>query len=300
MSIQDKFNLELLNIPAPGNGCHPALLKVANYGILAKIEPAQLHQLIRQSIPEGGRQVPDKEIQDAIRKAQTDIKPDASGQYRYAVATRPKPVILPRMAQALIDRAAGITELDLWEASPVRLTDDPVDDWKLIVAYMFEPFDYIFTGSKFDTAVYRACDVLMRDEPTELIGLNPFNEGGKRQDADVKAYRYCLAEFDELSIDDQIRFWAAVPLPVAALIFSGNKSIHCWIKIDGVSDLGGWEKTVKNALYQQRLKPLGLDTACSNTSRMSRMPSFRRDNGNMQKLLYLDPSPKNEPIIKNL
>ncbi len=299
MSIIDKFNLELLSIPAPGGaGCHCALLKVANLGIMAKIEPAQLHQLIRQAIPQGGRVVSDKEIQDAIKKAMLDIKPDACGQYKFNILSKPQAVIKPEMAQRLIDKAAGITELDLWEASPVRLLDDPADDWKLLVAYMFDVTDYIFVGGKYDTAVYRACDVLKRDAPAELIGLNPFTQGGKRCDADVKEYRYCLAEFDQIPIDDQIRFWAAVKLPISAIIHSGNKSLHVWIRLDGVNTLEDWQRIVKGELYQKRLAPLGLDCACSNPSRMSRMPSYTRDNGRLQRLLYLDTKPDCTPIIE--
>ncbi len=298
-SIIDKFNFELQNIPAPGNGCHPALLRIANLGVLSRIEPEQLHQLIRAAIPAGSRPVSDREINDAIRKAQADIKPDTCGQYRFQVAPRPQPVIKPQMAQVLIDKAAGIDEADLWEASPVRLLDDPADDWKLIVAYMFDVTDYIFVGSRYDTAIYRASDVLKWNEPPELIGLNPFRQGGKRCDADVSRFQYCLCEFDQIPIDEQLRFWAAVKLPIAAIIHSGNKSLHVWIKLAGVNSLADWNKTVKIDLYQRRLAPLGVDGACSNPSRMSRMPSFRRrDNGNLQRLLYLDTKPDCRPIIE--
>ena len=52
-----------------------------------------------------------------------------------------------------------------------------------------------------------------------------------RGDGNVKTFRHCLVEFDNLTREDQIRFWSAAKLPVLALIDSGGKSIHAWLDV---------------------------------------------------------------------
>jgi hypothetical protein len=300
--FQDRYKTALSSIPAPGAGCHTALLSVANYGILGGVEPATIHKDIRQSIPQGGRFVPDKEIEAAIKKATADIelRSDGSGtQYRFTITTPPKPqaVILPDYTQRLIDKAAGIGEVDLWELSPVRLTDDPAEDWRLFIRAIFSPTDYIFIGSLYDTHLRQAMDVLSDKRPEgQYICPNTFYEGTKRQDSDILAFRYCIVEFDDIPLDSQLKFWAAIPLPVAALIYSGGKSIHALIKLQDVNSIEDWQKVVKSELFQKRLNPLGVDTATSNPSRTTRTPSVPRGD-TWQRLLYLNPRPTGKAIL---
>ena len=119
-----------------------------------------------------------------------------------------------------------------------------------------------------------------------------------RGDGNVAAYRYCMAEFDNLNREDQIRFWSAVKLPIVALIDSGGKSLHAWLqvsKIATVTTLEQWQSEIKHHLYDRLLTPLGIDKACSNPARLSRMPGhFRAEKGNFQRLLWL--SPEGRPL----
>lgn len=300
--FQTRYNQALNAIPAPGGaGCHTHLLKVANYGILSGIEPEQLHRDIRQSIPQGSRFVPDKEIHEAIKKAASDIeiKSDYRGSYKFniCIPEKPKQIILADYTQKLIDRAADVDEVDLWELSPCRLLDDPAGDWRLLIEMLFNPDDYIFIGSLYDTDLRAAEAVLMNKEPAgQYICPNPFNPQGKRQDSDVVEFRYCIVEFDNIPLDQQLKFWAMIPLPVAALIFTGNKSIHALLKLSGINSLEDWQQVVKNELYTKRLAPLGVDTACGNPSRTTRTPSVPRGD-NYQRLLYLNPEPNGKAII---
>jgi len=69
------YKKRLESIPAPGgNGCHSAILGVANYGVMAGLTPEQIYSDIRRAIPHGRRNVPDREIQSAILKAFSDQK----------------------------------------------------------------------------------------------------------------------------------------------------------------------------------------------------------------------------------
>jgi len=89
-----------------------------------------------------------------------------------------------------------------------------------------------------------------------------------------------VAEFENLSRADQLAFWAGAQLPIAALIDSGGKSIHAWIKIPDVYTPEQWRLIVKETLYRKIL----VDPACSNPARLSRFPGhLRAEKGNWQK-----------------
>ena len=73
------------------------------------------------------------------------------------------------------------------------------------------------------------------------------------------------------------------------MIYSGGKSIHAWLKCEGVNTAEEWETQVKHGLFPV-LAALGVDKACSNPPRMSRLPGmFRADTGKWQRLLLLAP-----------
>ena len=60
-------------------------------------------------------------------------------------------------------------------------------------------------------------------------------------------------------------FWGATrnELPVVAIIDSGNKSLHAWIRVPDVHALEEWKIKIEQKLFEQCLKPLGIDTACT-------------------------------------
>jgi hypothetical protein len=112
-----------------------------------------------------------------------------------------------------------------------------------------------------------------------------------RCDASVAAFRFVTVEFDNRTREEQLAFWSSAIelLPVVALIDSGGKSIHGWIRLESVATLEQWDFTVKQEFYARRLVPLGVDRSCSNASRLSRLPGhFRADKGRWQRLLYLN------------
>ena len=82
---------KLHSIPAPGNGCHTALLGVANCGIREGIPAEQIFADIRQYIPNGTRHVPDSEIYAAISKAKRDYIPYRSTSREPFKKSVPKP-----------------------------------------------------------------------------------------------------------------------------------------------------------------------------------------------------------------
>lgn len=109
------------------------------------------------------------------------------------------------------------------------------------------------------------------------IRFNPLNGNGAKN-SDVTSYRYTLIESDKMSVSKQIAMIRALELPVAALVYSGGKSVHAIVRVDA--------DTFKE--YQQRVQFIyeicekngfKVDTQNKNPSRLSRMPGeYRGDN----------------------
>jgi RecA-family ATPase len=106
------------------------------------------------------------------------------------------------------------------------------------------------------------------------IRFNPMNGNGANN-SDVTSYRYTLIESDKMSVSKQIAMIRALELPVAALVYSGGKSVHAIVRVDA--------DTFKE--YQQRVQFIyeicekngfKVDTQNKNPSRLSRMPGEYR------------------------
>ncbi len=319
MDIQVKYIDKVNNLPAPGEGCHPALLGAANLGLMAGVAPDQVFYDIRRSIQAGKRKVSDDEIQDAISKAQLTVRPSnvvlPNGRtvrlYRPPIQEKPKPLISNGQAtlRKLIEQSPISDEADLWEDSEYRLCSDPADDPVTFLQTRFEPQDLLFIGERKEPGI------LGQNIKPQANWIKHFESGGRtapfiicnpltghpakkksgdgvtfRGDASIANFKYCICEFDTLNREEQIRFWSAViarGLPVVALVDSGGKSIHAWIRVEGIKTLQDWDREVKGELYEKSMIPMGVDAACSNPARLSRLPGHARDNGNIQKILWL-------------
>lgn len=106
------------------------------------------------------------------------------------------------------------------------------------------------------------------------IRFNPLDGGGVRND-NVAEFRYALVESDEMEPGRQMAIMRALELPIAAVVHSGNKSVHAIVRVDA-KDYDEYRKRV-DFLYQTcRDNGLKLDTQNKNPSRLSRMPGVER------------------------
>ena len=306
----DRFAAALSALPCPGgNGYHPRLLGAANIGIRAGIPPAEVAAALRAHTPAGGRRVPDREIADAVSKAALGRSgpPQRRGAPRWRI---PQPTVRPFDAvgfmAARLAEGAVHGEADIWEASPVRLGTTCEQDTLLLLEALYTPGDVLFIGDRYERTVKTVAEWLAdfrsgrpippHITPNPLTGETATTKDGRpsfRADACVKTFRFAVAEFDGMSLEDQLRFWWAVNLPVCALIDSGGKSLHAWIRIDGVETAEQWTDLVEGRLFGRWLVPLGCDAACRNEARLSRLPGhFRAEKWRWQRLLYLAPEGK--------
>lgn len=114
------------------------------------------------------------------------------------------------------------------------------------------------------------------------IRFNPLDGEGVRND-NVAEFRYALVESDEMPPSRQMAIMRSLELPIAAMVHSGNKSVHAIVHIDA-PNYDEYRKRV-DFLYQTcRDNGLKLDTQNKNPSRLSRMPGVMR-NGKKQWLI---------------
>jgi hypothetical protein len=112
--------------------------------------------------------------------------------------------------------------------------------------------------------------------------------GGAYTDADVATIQYVLVESDCLPLELQASLLAQLPIPIVAIVDSGNRSLQAIVKIA--------EATEAKQLLAD-LAPFGIDQVNHNPSRLARLPGAlrrigaRKKEGCYQELIYLDNSP---------
>jgi len=274
---------------------------------MAGKDPQEIHDDLRRAIPSGTRRIPDREIQDAIRKAMGDLN-----RGTYTPRPRPEPMVQDGMValRRIINQAKITTDVDLWECSPIHLPDEPQGDPVLLLETLYEPTDLVWFGERHQAGIMGETIMAVRDWiayircggktgphiiPNPLTGTSTPKKSGAgetlRGDGNISAYRFCMAEFDGLSREDQIKFWSAVKLPIVALIDSGGKSIHAWLQVSKLATVTTpeqWATEIKGRLYDRILTPLGVDAACTNPARLSRLPGhYREEKAAYQRLLWL-------------
>jgi hypothetical protein len=303
MSAQTHYEEKLACPVTPGQGCHSWMMSTCNLGALANLSPDEIFMDIRRVVHPSR---PDKEINETIKEA---LRSHGDGNHRgFTAPTRRdvKAVIHDGAAvfNKIVSESKLSTERELIIASPVAIPESPRDQQRLFFETVFQSDDFVFCGDRLqsgnDKTILPACECALNGASGPFVIVNPFSgmpapkKSGDgltyRGDACVKTFRHCLIEFDDKSIEDQIKFWSVIKLPVRALIHTGNKSIHAWLDLanESIGNLDAWEKTIKIDLYEKRLKPLGVDMACSNPSRLSRLPGvFRAEKNQWQRLLWL-------------
>lgn len=111
-----------------------------------------------------------------------------------------------------------------------------------------------------------------------FVRINPMKQGGAKNE-DVTAFRHVLVEFDRddsgtaIPKEQQYAAILASGLPVSALIDSGNKSLHAWVRVDA-PDATEYRRRVD--IIWDWFEGRCLDRQNKNPSRLSRCPDGRR------------------------
>lgn len=106
------------------------------------------------------------------------------------------------------------------------------------------------------------------------IRFNPLNGEGVRN-TDIASFKYALVESDSLDIGKQLSIIHQLELPVAAVVYSGSKSIHAIVKIEA-NDSKEYKERVAYLYKICDKNGLEVDGQNKNPSRLSRMPGVIR------------------------
>jgi hypothetical protein len=320
--------------PAPRGQRHEQMKKLVlpllGAGLTADAVFVQLREMY-------GADVSDREIRDFITWAVSkDPHPCRYGR-KSCAGNIPSLQASPKLERVTVPQAIANTEkwldafrcdqCDLWHVSPWR----PLEDWHLdapmLFAALYDKEDYVSVVTEFaieQKEGHRKANpkgagrTLLRDEWMRWIRDRgtPYSEGGawvrpnpvqKRgsgkdgaiTDVDVASYRFCLLESDALPIELQLSLWARLPLPVAAIITTGGRSVHAWIMLNCQN---AQEYREKVSRIHTLLRRFGICPSNKNPSRLSRLPGAQREIGKhgdgAQRLLYLNPEPLEAPIFE--
>lgn len=165
-----------------------------------------------------------------------------------------------RIVQATIDEADGREKpVDAGISFPVR-------EWLQKAEARNGELASIWTSSK-GAGVY--------------VGMNPVRAGGTK-DEDVTSYRFALVESDSIPVEEQYASIVASRVPMAALIDSGGKSLHAWVRVEA-KDRREYDERVA---FLRATFPWA-DPKNTNPARLSRLPDAKRK-GRRQRLLGLN------------
>lgn len=298
------YKENLHNMPEPGgNGCHPALQSVANYGRMAGLSKEQIATDIQARTSSGSRKVTEREISAAVDQAFSDLEPCGNLPDDYTPAPAPPPKPEPELDLTRIKEA---TEKAVQALSSRQPDPNPQQQTKQFLDAVFSTSEWVYIGARETTATpgenLRSVSEWMQQDQIQgaLYGCNPFTgqaaatqngELSYRAQAAVADPRHLVVEFDSIGGAEQLRRinWLIRHAPVCAVYFSGSKSWHCLIHL-------GAESAEHYSAIVNKLRPylvaLGADRACFHPGRLSRLPGATRpDTGKVQRLIYLDPQP---------
>lgn len=313
---------EIVDPASPGYR-HSQAVKIAVSLIGQGLSPEAAFAQLRSMYSED---MTDRELEDIVRwaaernlgQAITRHRPRPMDGNRFQGCTQL--AAEPLSIKAIRDTigTVSITEADLWEASPIRPSEDWRDDAALLLGNLYEPSEMVNVVSEFflqksakgeTKAVPREYGSTMtagewlntfdsRGVPGSKAGgwirMNPL-DGNGISDANVTGFRYLLIESDELPRDIQLGVLSRIIPSVAAIVDSGGRSFHGWLHVE-CRDAGEYARSAQ--MIFSRLAALRVDGANKNPSRLARLPGALREIGagcdGRQRLLYLclQPEPK--------
>lgn len=309
--------------------------ELARWGRAAGLTADEILADVRENDPSGEHDAGIRRMWDGTTFRPSDERSPYSYRPRTSYAPRMARHTLPGYVRDLIHDGGGEADFDALRAiSPIPVAGmTPQTQTAAYLVALYEPFDSLFIFANIKDGHPRGeigRNILTRDEWLErmrrtgnlggdCIGKNPLTgRQGTTSDGRpsftsldcVAAYRYALIEFDHLPIKKQCAFWRgwlADPeraAAVAALVFSGNKSIHGLVRT-GADEITApkverdlrdllcadpEEKTIVEDGKQKLVYPYRADHNTLKPHGGTRLAgAMRRPSGNKQELLYLAP-----------
>jgi len=301
---------ELQN-PAPVGQRHAQLVRLACSLLSAGFSTAERFHLLRANYDQAT--LPDAEILAVIawaertmperfgrlvaptkRLSQNLQKPPICGKSRSENRISSIGEIQRAINQFLNGFSFG--EPDLFDASPIRLPNDSRKDPEVVFESLYSPneklnivtqyreqkerngkqkaipFGFGTTRTRNEWIDSFRSDSIPQSQAGAWFRINPTNGNGIT-DEHVSFFRFVLMESDLIPPEIQISLFAKFPIPICAIVKSGGKSIHAWIRI-AATNAGEYREKV--SMLFSLLSPFGFDSSNKNPSRLSRLPGTQR------------------------
>lgn len=325
---------EKLNAVHPKGTRHQAKIEIALPLLGAGIPATAVQQTLHEKFPEATL----NEIENVIRWC-LNHNPQPAGYGRTATGGVPMRFVPPPTPKRIEPARSASDQCDWWlngkkttpeelsETSPIKFKGTPKEELIVFCETLYAPEQKLnivckFTLKEDGKACPKGCGKTMtclewcdyfrrtgvpQSEAGAWLRMNPCGPGtgagGAVTDADITAWKFMLLESDTVPAETLIALFQNLRLPISAILKSGGKSIHAWVRVEA-SDEKRYSELVRSLL--EILAPFGLDKANKNPSRLSRLPSAKRviqaHGDGMQSLLWLNPmaKPVTEKEIKEL
>lgn len=186
----------------------------------------------------------------------------------------------------------------LWEMSPWRI-DEGVTQRMILDLLFPDPNGLVCVGkSAFEFHTARLAQFKDLTQCQFIVPCYMSKKTGLTQDGKPSMHcldncgprRFCVCDFDEPRSEEHpsIIWHLAKLADLVMVLSSGGKSLHAWFMMPEEREADFWPAAIKS----------GADPALMrNRSSFVRIPFGTRDNGNIQTVVYFDPSKIKEPQI---
>jgi RecA-family ATPase len=169
-----------------------------------------------------------------------------------------------------------------WEMDFQRLLNNAFEP-KELVAFNYTPRDLNgklipggagVLGIDRDTLLETPIEEIVKHTDGAWIRINPM-DGKTAGDKSVTSFRHALVESDTLPIETQLSIYKELQLPVSAIIHSGGKSLHAWVRVEA-ENADQYKKRVKYLYELMESNGFEIDHSNKNPSRLSRLTGVLR------------------------
>lgn len=296
--LPPRLRHDLNNPPRAGDGVHRWLFTMA-LKLHRHCSPKEIEKLLAVAVKDCGREVPPKEISDAVVNSKSPTRRSAigGGVKRAAAGKRhPKWPLEDKAKRAEVVAQHPFALACLQHDSPLLINgDSPNANWFLEALFTRDHLLCLGLDKRTFATHPRDTFATVKLEKSCLIVPSPMTtkygrtQQGKRSEhtlSNTGPRRYLVTEFDSGTKDEQaaiiqhLRGFA----PLVMVLFSGGKSLHAWWRCKG-ADEG------KLLRFFHYAVSLGADKKIWTRSQFVRLPQgWRRDKETLQQVYYFDPA----------
>ena len=161
----------------------------------------------------------------------------------------------------------------------------PRNDWPTVRKLLWDDEEHILIAeTERTTKPIRRAAEFSAQPAAQFCCANSFTEGATRKKANLARWHTWIIEFDHMPLAEQRALWEASGLPHTLRVFSGNKSVHVFIRAEQDVSPAEWAE-VADALKQTF--PDADKQVLSDPARLCRTPNGTRQTGERQTVEYV-------------